>query len=106
MIRRTIPLGSLCWRLRRKKADVRSPERDVGSDVGKNVRSNGECWVATWFFRFAHLPQGPRGCEVAAACDVAVTNPSRRNEGIGSDVPLGNVGRRIEEHHERAKLKR
>jgi hypothetical protein len=42
-----------------KKAGVRSRKRDADSDVRKNVRSNGECWVAKWIFRFAHLQQKP-----------------------------------------------
>jgi hypothetical protein len=46
--------------------------------VRRNVRSDGECWVAKWIFHFAHLQQGPSGAEVAAAYDVAVTNPPRR----------------------------
>jgi hypothetical protein len=34
---------------------VRPPKRDAESDVRKTARSNGECWVATWSFRFANL---------------------------------------------------
>jgi hypothetical protein len=30
--------------------------------VRRNVRSDGECWVAKWIFRFAHLQQGQSGC--------------------------------------------
>ena len=38
-------------RLRCKK-QVPSRKRDADCDVRKYVRSNGECWVATWIFRF------------------------------------------------------
>jgi hypothetical protein len=54
---------SLRRHLRCNQAGVRSPKRDADSDVRKNVRSNGECWVAIWIFRFAHLRQGKADAE-------------------------------------------
>jgi hypothetical protein len=44
------------------EVSVRPPKRDAESDVRKTVRSNGECWVATWIFRFANLKQEPNAC--------------------------------------------
>jgi hypothetical protein len=41
-------------RLRCKK-QVPSRERDADCDVRKYVRSNGECWVATWIFRLREI---------------------------------------------------
>jgi hypothetical protein len=40
------------------------------SNVRKTVRSNGECWVATWSFRFANLKHGPSAC---GAVDLVTT---------------------------------
>jgi hypothetical protein len=41
---------------------VGPPKRDAEIDVRKTVRSNGECWVATWSFRFANLKHEPGAC--------------------------------------------
>jgi hypothetical protein len=36
--------------LRCKKAGVRPRKLDADSNVRRNVRSDGECWVAKWIF--------------------------------------------------------
>jgi hypothetical protein len=52
------------------EVSVRPPKRDAQSNVRKTVRSNGECWVATWIFRFANLKREPSAC---GAVDLVTT---------------------------------
>jgi hypothetical protein len=69
-----------------KKAGVRSRKRDADKRCQENVRSNGECWVAKWIFRFAHCSKNQAELQRRDSRPTAMDEATRSNDAAGSQL--------------------